>query len=98
MGDFAPEETHWTRPVGGLYVYLSLPAGMDTGGESDLFAAAMDEGVLYVPGECCYGPDPRQEPERNHIRLSFGSVTLADIDEGVARLARAIRRTAGASR
>ena len=54
----------------------------------------LDEGVLYVPGECCYGPDPRREVERNHMRLTFGTVRPAEIDEGVARLSRAIHRAA----
>ncbi len=98
LGDFEPERTSWTLPGGGLYVYLTLPERFDTGPEEDLFNAAMDEGVLYVPGEYCYGPDPRRKPERNHIRLTFGTVDEQAIGEGVARLARAVRRTADPGR
>jgi len=90
-----PEGVSWTRPGGGLYVFLTLPEGMDTGRDADLFAAALDEGVLYVPGEHCYGPDPRREVPRNRIRLTFGSVDEPSIAEGVARLARAIKKVAG---
>jgi len=98
LGDFEPRDTAWTRPGGGLYVWLTLPEWMDTGKDADLFGAAVDEGVLYVPGEFCYGPDPRRTAERNHMRLTFGTVGEAAIREGVARLARAIRRVAGARR
>ncbi len=96
LGDFQPAETSWTRPGGGLYVYLTLPRWMDTGPEGPLFAAAMAEGVLYVPGEYCYGPDPRRQVERNHMRLTFGTVGVEEIAEGVARLGRAIRKVGGA--
>jgi len=98
LGDFEPPQTTWTRPGGGLYVWLTLPAWMDTGRDGDLFAAAVDEGVVYVPGEFCFGPDPRRAAERNHMRLTFGTVDEAAIREGVGRLARAIRRVAGSGR
>jgi hypothetical protein len=50
--------------------------------------------VLYVPGEFCYAVDPRRRPEPNHLRLTFGTVDERAIEEGVARLARAIKRVA----
>lgn len=94
LGDFEPGETSWTRPGGGLYVYLTLPDWIDTGREGALFAAALAEGVAYVPGEYCYGPDPRRQAPRNHMRLTFGTVGEEAIVEGIARLARAIRKVA----
>lgn len=94
LGDFEPERTSWTRPGGGLYVWLTLPEWLDTGKDGALFAAAAKEGMLYVPGEFCFGPDPRRELPRNHIRLTFGTVDVPTIREGIARLARAIKRVA----
>jgi len=94
LGDFEPQQTHWTRPAGGLYVYLTLPEWLDTGKGGRLWSAALAEGVVYVPGEYCYGPDPQRRPERNHLRLTFGTVDEDAIEEGVARLARAIRKVA----
>ena len=76
-------------------MYLTLPERMDTGPDGPLFEAALAEGVVYVPGEYCYGPDPRREPPRNHMRLTFGTVGAEAIAEGVVRLARAIRKVGG---
>ena len=92
LGDFEPPATSWTRPAGGLYVYLTLPEWVDTSAEGDLFAAALAEGVVYVPGAYCYGPDPRREIPTHHIRLTFATVDEAAISEGIRRLARALRK------
>ena len=94
LGDFECDRTSWTVPGGGLYVYLTLPEWMDTGADGELFASAVAEGVAYVPGEYCYGPDPRRQTPRHHMRLTFGTVDESAIDEGIARLSRAIRKAA----
>ena len=88
------EGVHWLRPGGGLYVWLQLPAEIDTGPAGPLFDRAVEEGMLYVPGEYCY---PREgEPVRhNMIRLSFGVQTPEAIRQGVRALARAIEHTRG---
>lgn len=93
LGDFHPGTTHWTRPTGGLYVYLTLPPEMDTGRDGPLFQRAIEEGVLYVPGEFCYPANPDLAPPKSAMRLSFGLVPAKQIPEGIARLARAIRKT-----
>jgi 2-aminoadipate transaminase len=83
------EGVHWTHPKGGLYVWLTVPEGLDTGLEGHLFQRAMAEGVLYVPGAYAFseatGPLPR-----NHARLCFGVPEEADLAEGVRRLAVAL--------
>jgi 2-aminoadipate transaminase len=83
--------TGWTRPTGGLYVWLTLPESLDTGRNGDLFRRAIEEGMLYVPGEFCFGPDETRRKPTNTIRLSYGIARLDAIEEGIARLARAIR-------
>lgn len=85
------ESVHWTRPTGGLYVYLTLPETVDTSRSGKLFQTAIDEGVLYVPGDYCYGPDSHRQSPCNTMRLSFGVPTPEQIQEGIARLAKAIR-------
>ncbi len=87
----------WVHPKGGLYVWMTLPAGVETGFESPLFRQAVqDEQVMYVPGEVCYGGSHESRP-RNQMRLSFGTQTVAGIDEGLRRLARAVSRVTAPS-
>jgi len=81
----------WEAPCGGLYLWLQLPPGLDAGTKGPLFDLAIEEGVLYVPGEYCFAPEG--EPvRRNTIRLSFGVPTVERIAEGVAALGRALRK------
>ena len=79
----------WQRPQGGLYVWVELPESVDTGPQGRLFSRAIEEGVLYVPGQFCY-PTVGQPVARNHMRLSFGVQSPERIGEGMAALARAI--------
>lgn len=82
---------HWTRPRGGLYVWLTLPESMDASRESELFQRCVEAGVLYVPGAYCFTPDPETgRVPTNHLRLSFGVVAIEKIGEGVRRLAGAV--------
>ncbi len=81
----------WVHPHGGLYVWMSLPPQVATGFDSTLFCRAVDvEQVMYVPGELCFG-GPREQRERNHMRLSFGVQSPDGIREGMRRLSRAVR-------
>lgn len=77
----------WTRPGGGLYVWLRLAPEVDTGPGSPLLAAALREGVLYVPGAFCCPPG--DAAQANAMRLCFAPVAVEQIPEAVRRLARA---------
>jgi 2-aminoadipate transaminase len=79
----------WIRPTGGLYVWVELPQTIDTGPTGQLFERAIDEGVLYVPGEYCF-PDEGEGVRKNTMRLSFGVQSPEQIDNGMQALARAI--------
>jgi 2-aminoadipate transaminase len=92
FGRFAGGRCRWIKPAGGLYVWFELPAGMQTGLKSRLFTAAVEEGVLYTPGEFAYTPQPGLTVPRNCVRLSFGVASTQEIREGVSRLARAAAR------
>ena len=85
----------WTHPIGGLYVWLTLPESVDTGRQSRLFAEALGRGVLYVPGDYCYPDDPTRTPPKNTIRLAVGVPDIDAIREGVARLAGAVQAVLG---
>jgi 2-aminoadipate transaminase len=80
----------WNVPQGGLYIWLQLPEGMDAGPRGTLMQHALDEGVLYVPGEYCYPSEG--EPRRvDRVRLSFGVENVHKIRRGIEALSRAIR-------
>ncbi|MBI2825835.1 MAG: PLP-dependent aminotransferase family protein [Planctomycetia bacterium] len=83
---------HWSPPRGGLYVWLTLPDEIATGPGGTLFEHAVEEGVLYVPGEYSYAGQPH-EARTNTIRMSFGVQSVERIRRGVEGLTRAIRRT-----
>lgn len=85
-----PPGCTWTRPAGGLYVWLTLPPQADTSGEGPIFRAAVRNGVLYVPGDCCFQPDEHGRIPRRYMRINFAQVEAGSIDEGVRRLAGAV--------
>lgn len=88
MGPLDPE-IRWTEPKGGIYVWLTLPAGVDTSATGPYIARCRAQGVLYVPGDLSYPDEPTAAP-RNRIRLCYGVVTEPQIREGVRRMAAAL--------
>jgi 2-aminoadipate transaminase len=74
---------HRTDPHGGLYVWLSLPGGVNTSRNADMFRTAVSRGILYVPGEYCFQADESGQVPTNHLRLSFGQVALEEIEQGI---------------
>jgi 2-aminoadipate transaminase len=81
--------TRWTRPLGGLFVWLSLPDEIATGPSGALIETAIKEGVLYIPGEFGYVSVNGRRPT-NEMRLSYGDASIEQIGEGVRRLRRAV--------
>ena len=79
----------WTRPNGGLFLWLTVPEGLDTGPGGPLYPRCLAEGVLYVPGCYSYAPGPGLAP-RNHARICFGVPDEPDLIEGARRLAAAL--------
>jgi 2-aminoadipate transaminase len=81
----------WVRAHGGLYVWMTLPEQIATGLDSPFFERAVKvDGVMYVPGELCYA-GPAAQRSRNQMRLSFGVESPDKIEEGMRRLANAVR-------
>jgi len=93
LDEFMPEGVRWIKPKGGLYVWTATPESIDTRADGDFFKSAVDKGVLYVPGEFCYYPEPGREKPHNWMRLSFGVETPENVREGIRRLADAIKET-----
>ena len=80
-----PAGVEWTKPEGGMFIWLTLPAGMDG---ADLLAQSLKtERVAFVPGRAFYADGSNG----NTLRLSFSCANEAAIDEGMKRLGRLIR-------
>jgi 2-aminoadipate transaminase len=85
LAEHFPPETTWTRPGGGLFVWVTLPDYIDT---TDLLARALEErNVAFVPGRAAF-VDGRGG---SSMRLNFSGVTEDDIREGVRRIGEVIR-------
>lgn len=77
-------EVSWTRPDGGMSLWLRLPSGCSA---RDLLAYAEREGTAFTSGDVFFLSGDRQE----YMRLSFVQIEEKKIEEGIARLAKAIR-------
>ena len=86
LDQYFPREVSWTRPHGGLFLWVTLPEGMDC---HQLFQAAIAENVAFVPGDCFYVTDDAEA--RRHFRLNFSYSRPEVIREGVRRLSVAVR-------
>lgn len=93
LGRSFPDEVKVIKPLGGLYIWASLPRGISTGVGGPLFQEAVQRKVLYVPGGFCYCEEPGIEKPANNLRLSFGMVTQENIVEGMARLGEAVSQS-----
>lgn len=80
-----PAGVSWTRPEGGMFIWLTLPEGMD--GAALLAASLESARVAFVPGRAFFADGSGA----NTMRLSFSCATPQMIDEGIGRLGRLIR-------
>ena len=71
-----PTQVSWNRPEGGMFIWVDLPQGLDSG---KLLARAVECNVAFVPGAPFYAVDPQV----NTLRLSFVTVPGEKIDAGV---------------
>lgn len=80
-----PPGVTWTRPQGGLFLWLKFPDTLDA---ADLLTSAIDEKVAFVPGESFFVDGSG----RNTARLNFSNASPDRINEGIARLARCVTK------
>ncbi len=89
LAEFMPEGTRFTRPAGGMFLWVTVP-GVDT---TELLRISAEAKVVFVPGVNFY-------PGRNvhdGMRLNFSNASEKNIRIGVERLAHAIRVYKGAA-
>lgn len=75
----------WTRPQGGLFLWMILPEALDA---DLLLPEALEANVAFVPGAAFHPLGGG----KNTMRLNFSNSTDAMIEEGIARLGRVVRR------
>lgn len=77
---YMPQGAEWTRPEGGLFIWVTLPAGVD--GHLLLERAIRESRVAFVPGGAFYA----DRSGKNTLRLSFCTSDEIVIEEGIKRL------------
>lgn len=80
LEEHMPAQVRWTRPEGGLFLFLTMPEGFDA---VRFYDKALDAGVAYVAGEF-FHPD---RSGKNTMRLNFSFMTPERIAEGIRLLA-----------
>ncbi|HSU17563.1 MAG TPA: PLP-dependent aminotransferase family protein [Longimicrobium sp.] len=80
-----PAGSRWQRPSAGVFVWVELPEGYDT---AEVLRAALEQRVAFVPGHAFAADGSRTGS--NCMRLNFSHSTPQVIEEGIARLGRAL--------
>jgi 2-aminoadipate transaminase len=93
LQEFFPPAVTWTHPQGGLFLWVTLPEGLDM---KAIFNAALEQNVAFVPGDSFYANDGRQGSR--HMRLNFSNAAPEQIREGIRRLAAAVKSQLTATR
>jgi len=86
LEEFFPPEVTWTHPQGGLFLWVTLPKGLDI---QAIFKSALDQNVAFVPGDSFYAGDSHEGSR--HMRLNFSNAAPEQIREGIRRLAAAVK-------
>ena len=91
MDKYMPKNTSWTKPEGGMFVWVTLPEGMD--GAELLARSIATEKVAFVPGKAFFADGSNA----NTLRMSFSCANEAMIEEGIKRLGRLISSAVSAA-
>jgi 2-aminoadipate transaminase len=83
LTEFFPPSVTWTKPEGGMFIWVTLPKHIDS---MALLDEAITQNVAFVPGAPFYANSPQQHT----LRLSFVTVSPDRIREGVSKLGKMI--------
>ncbi|MEW6736319.1 MAG: PLP-dependent aminotransferase family protein [Acidobacteriota bacterium] len=88
LAKYFPADAYWQKPTSGVFIWVVLPNGIDT---TELLKIAIEqEQVAFMPGSAFCIKDSYQAT--NCMRLCFTNCKPAQIEKGIAQLARAIQR------
>jgi len=85
LEEHMPAETSWTKPLGGLFLWARTSDQINT---RDFMQVATAKKVAYVPGFAFY---PGEDGGHHSMRLNFSNATEEMINEGIYRLAIAMK-------
>lgn len=86
-----PAGTKWTRPAGGMFIWVDLPGSVDA---ARLLETALDEiRVAFVPGTAFHA----DRSGKSTLRLSFSTSDTPQIEAGIERLGQLLRRSIASS-
>ncbi len=91
LQEFFPPTVTWTHPQGGLFLWVTLPEGLDM---KAVFNSALEQNVAFVPGDSFYAPDihnSNASEGSRHMRLNFSNAAPEQIREGIRRLSEAVK-------
>jgi 2-aminoadipate transaminase len=88
LQEFFPPEVTWTHPQGGLFLWVTLPEGLDI---QAIFKSALEQNVAFVPGDSFYAHSNDSHEGSRHMRLNFSNAAPEQIREGIRRLAAAVK-------
>lgn len=84
MDENFPAGVSWTRPQGGLFLWGTLPEGMQS---AKVLKVAVEQKVAFVPGAPFY---PLGGGE-NTMRINFSNASHENILEGISRLGNVLK-------
>ncbi len=79
MKNHLPSSLTWNRPAGGMFLWMTLPAGHNA---KEILLRCIERNVAFVPGQEFF-PDGSGE---NTARLNFSNASVENIDEGIRRM------------
>lgn len=85
LDEYMPKAITYTRPEGGLFIWCTLPDGVDV---SDFIKRCLAEKVAVVPGSAF---NPKENEPLQAFRLNYSTPSDEQIVEGVKRLAKVAR-------
>jgi 2-aminoadipate transaminase len=94
MATHFPAQARWTKPQGGMFIWVKLPFGIDA--EEAVYRAVEEAGVGYIPGKA-FATDPASDKYDSYFRLSFTKYRPDQIVAGIERLGRTLRDIAQGS-
>ena len=88
METYFPKSLKWSKPEGGLFIWVTLPEGINA---KDILDVCVKNKVIFVTGKLFYPVNAAE----NTLRLNFSKMGEEEIVEGIRRMSDAIKQVFG---